>query len=483
MLNSNQTGLRIAEEATPKTLPGTPVWYPVEPNSYGDFGAEIKTTARAPIASDRQRRKGSVTDLDASAGFQTDLTTKSLSPFMQGFMFADWRKKTELSATAVTGASYTVAAGGAGFPANSLLFAEGFATAGNNGLKLVTASTGTSVSVAGLTAGAETGTLYRVGIQGASGDLTLTVGSGKLELNSAAVDLTTLGVIPGEWLFIGGDAAVTAFATAACNGFYRVESVAAGKIVFDTAPDGAAADAGTGKTIRVFLGQVLKNEADSTLQVKRTYQAERTYASDKVEYVTGLMANTLKVTTKTADKLTAELEFVGLDSETAGAQKSGTRPAVQTQTAFSSSSDVSRLRLRKTSDGTDLATYLTDLEFTVDNGVDADKAIGSLGGVDHSLGDFMVSGTVEAYFSSLDAVDAVKANATVGLDVALVADVAGNAAGWVFDIPSIDLGDARLKVEKDKKVKLPLNLEANAHATLNHTMLVVNFQYLPQLAL
>ena len=85
-VDANFTGLRYAKEVQgqPGVLPGeegnggVAVWQELEPNSYSDFGAEVTTTARSPITAGRQKKKGRVTDLDASGGFQIDFTGNNM---------------------------------------------------------------------------------------------------------------------------------------------------------------------------------------------------------------------------------------------------------------------------------------------------------------------------------------------------------------------------------------------------------------------
>lgn len=493
-VDSNVTGLFFAEETlgSPKVLPGSPTWYPVEPNSYADFGAQSKTVRREPINAGRQKRKGAVVGLDVGAGFNLDFTSKVPYVLMQGFMFADWRAKDNLLPTAVSGTQYTVASGGAAFLANDLLYAENHAVAANNGLKLVTASTGTTISAAGLSVEASppsTALVTRVGRQGAADDYTVTVVNSKAQLNTTAGNFSTLGLIPGEWVWLGGDATITQFATAGVNGWYRVFSVANLAIVFDRWPGDAngapVADAGTGKTIQLFLGHCIKNEANPSLQKFRTYQFERFLGGTRYQYELGAGANSLQVNVKMNEKVTLDMGYVALDEDlTQVSAKAGTRMAIPAETVFNAETSFSRIRLLGADGQTQITGILTDLTLKVENGIEVISGItNNLGGVDLKCGDFAVSGNIEAYLSTLAAVAAVKANPDCSIDFGMVENVGVNATGWLFDLPLLMLGDGRLKVEKDKPIKLPLTLDAAAHTTLNHTMLAMRFAYLPQLAL
>ena len=137
-------------------------WRLLEPNSIADFGATISTVARDPISRDRQRRKGSITDLDSAVGLESDLTMASFRNFIEGFCFATGENTdvTGIPSTGATGTGnlYTVASVTAGqspkLEVGTLLWVEGFATPLNNGLQ----SIGTDV-VTGATTIAVTGSL------------------------------------------------------------------------------------------------------------------------------------------------------------------------------------------------------------------------------------------------------------------------------------------------------------------------------------
>lgn len=429
-IDSNVTGLRFAEEECPKLLPTTPVWVPLEPNSYADFGGQLTTVARAPINESRQRKKGSPTGLDASGGFNTDFTQTNLQTLLQGFMFANTRVKP----------SYLVL--------------------------------------------------------GAAGDLEVTAPvDGFPTITSTVLDFTTLGLIPGEWIYIGGDDADERFVEVENNGFKRIRSVTASVITFDKSVAPMVAEDGAGLTVAIYMGKVLRNEATRTLIKKRTYQLERTLGSldgldpPQSEYMVGAVPNEISINLATEDKITADLGFVAMDMEQrtqAQGLKTGTRPALVETDMFNTSSDIARFKLSQVVGDNavpnPLFSFLQEGTLTINNGVTPNKAIGVMGAFDTSVGDFTVSGSLTAYFSDVAAVQAVRNNVDMTLDMIAVK----NGAGVVFDMPMITLGDGRPNVTKDEPITLPLTLDAATAAALgpdfNYTAMWVFFDELPEIA-
>lgn len=496
---SNSTGLAYAEEASAGVLPTTPDWLMLEPNKYDNFGGEVTLLARNPINQSRQRKKGVVVDLKAEGGFEQDFTQTNMQKLMQGFLFADLRTKAELSIATLSGSPvvYAPASGGGAFKAGDLLFAKGFTDARNNGLKTVSAAGSTSVAAGTLYAGtSQEGTISRVGFQFGSADLAVDTSGALPALTTSTKDLTELGLVVGEFIFIGGDTTVTQFATAANNCWARVRSIAAHKVELDKSSGTLVSDAGTGKTIRVFMGRVLKNEIGSLIK-RRTYQLERQLgAPDKdvpaevqAEYVIGCVPSKLEVMVNTADKVTSKLEFMGQTNETRDAAtglKSGNRPALLEADAFNTSSDIRRIRLAKVIPGTTnpdpLFAYVQDLSIAIDNKVSENKAVGYLGSIEITEGTLEVSASMNAYFADVAAIQAIKDNDDITLDMVIFK----NNAGIAVDLPLCALGDGRPKVDQDKPITIPLDLQAATGAkidtALDHTIAMTFYDYLPTLA-
>jgi len=503
--DSNSSGLRYAEEVigTLGTLIASPIWYPLEPNSYADFGGEVSVVARNPISEGRQRKKGVITDLDASGGFNTDLSQFNLTRLLQGAFFANIREKdttepmngTAIPLTGVTTGpeTYTAASGLDAFGADDLVFVSGCSTAANNGLKTVTAAAASVLTVSEtLTAEASppaAAKIERVGIEGAAGDIDVLMSGSIATLTSTALDFTTLGLIVGEWIWIGGDNATNQFAGATNSGFARVSIIAANVLTLDKTPGGTmVTEASTTEEIHLYFGNMLKNEPLAANIIRRSYQFERTLGDDGVavqsEYIIGSMINEVTFNIATADKLTTDLTLVSTDHEqrtgTVGV-KAGTRPSIAVATAFNTSSDVTHKKLytldAADSNPTPLFAFLKELTLTISNNVTPDKAVGVLGAFDVSVGTFEIGGSMTAYFADVAAVTAVRNNANVTFDFSLVKE----NAGFLFDVPLLALGNGRLAVEQDQSIQLPLDVMA-AESALGNTLTMMIFPYLPTLA-
>lgn len=510
-IDSNQTGLAYALEAEIGYLPGengnagSPVWYRLDPNSYDDFGGEITTVAPNTINSSRQRRKGQVTDLESAGGFNHNLTFSNLTDLMQGVMFAAIREKGVENPTAIDVSAdpdiFEVDST-TGFLVGSLIHSSGFANSTNNGLFAVTAVVSdTSIGVADGTlvvdASPATGSkITVVGVSATTGDVDVTSAGDFATLTSTTLDFTTLGLVPGQWIFVGGDSAGTRFTTPANNGFKRIRSVTENAIVIDKSESAMVTEANTTSAMRIFFGDVLRNE-DGTSIVRRSYQLERTLGvpdtdnpSDvQSEFIRGAIPNEVTINIPSAELMNVDMSFLAIDFLQRDADTGPKQTSVQvfdSTAEFNTSSDVVRLNLASVSPTneapTPLFAYATEVTLSINNNMSPNKAVGVLGAFDMSAGNFEVMAEMEVYFTTVSSTQAIRNNANITLDMAFVKD----NAGMIIDLPLLSLGNGRLNVEINEPIKVPITSDAASGedilSTFNHTMLITYFNYLPDAA-
>ncbi len=500
-IDSNLTGLSYAEEETIGVLPVTPIWIPLEPNEYTDFGGQLTTIARNPINPSRQRKKGVVTDLDASGGFSSDFTLTNMQDLLQGFLFANARTKTEFGGDSeITGVTlgpndFVAASGLDAFLVGDLVFANNFTD--NNGLFTATVVTATNLTVAETTVAETppaTATLVKVGMEDPIGDDIDVVVSGTLPtlISNGTFDFTDLGLVEGEWIFVGGDTVGDQFVNPENNGYKRVRSITATTLTIDKTDSTMVAETTTSVNLQIFIPRTIKNELGDDI-VRRTYNLERTLGkadtgdvTDQSEYLVGAVPSTFSLAIPTADKLVAEMAFVATDNEQRTAStgpKSGTRQALVESDAVNTSSDIARTKLALVVPGdaapTPLFAFATEINLSIDNNVSPNKAVGILGAFEVTAGTFTVNGDMTVYLSEIAAVAAVRDNEDITFDTCIWKD----NAGFIFDIPLIALGDGRANVEQDAPITLPLTLDAATAAkideNLDYTLMFCFFDYLP----
>ncbi|CAA2409753.1 Phage Major Tail tube protein [Xanthomonas phage Suba] len=519
-IDGGLTGLRIAEEVCLKELPTQaidgfdPTWHTREPNSYSDFGGDVTLVAREIIDPSRQNKKGRPTDLDASGGWNEDLTQSNIGWLAQGFFFANAREAgstdpfdptKKIAITAVTSADkrYAAASGlDAIFAEGQLVKASGFASASNNGLKRVTAVAAGYIEVAeALIAEASPSAKAKVEVVGGqfeAGDVSIAVVDGIPSLVSTATDFTTFpGLIPGKWLFLGGDVANSAFVNN--TGFARIASVSANAIVFDDTTWQPVNEAGAGLSVQFFSGPLIRNEKERALIKRRSYTIERTLGEDEAtsenpgdeqgEYLLGAVPNELTLNIPVAEKFNVDYTFVACDNDfRSGAAGDKLRSLVGTvipalgEDFINTSSDIYRIKMNildpATSNPTGLFAWITEGNIAINNGITPTKVVGKFGAGSVSADNFAVTGEVTALFTSVAACRAIRESKDVGFNVI----AAYNNAGMIWDLPLVSLGGGRLNVEKGQPVSIPLNTSA-AENVYGYTAMLCLFPYLPDAAM
>jgi hypothetical protein len=537
-VDSNLSSLSYAAETSLQVLPGSPVWHPLEPNSYNSFGADLKTTMREPINAGRQRFKGSVTDIDVKAGFATDMTQDNITRLLQGFFFANAHEKARSAPINPTSPSATITAVAAGqytasgtfgtVPVNSILKARGFTKSQNNGITRVTGVSGNVYSVSNYKGGgtepalvSETPTsaaaLEVVGYA-LHGDVLLygpgsTFGGATVVqplLSSAAdVDFTTLGLQVGEWVYLGdntdllSDTSATEYnfigsGTVRNRGYCRIVSITARALVFDLAIGSASwtAGGGAGGSVAVgtstfaslYFGTVIHNESAVASIVRTSYTLQRYLGknasnTDQLESLSGAVPDQLSILIPSNNKMTADLSFVAMNAaQSYSAALTGTYEALTNQAAYNTSADMVAMFLYlidpTQAQQTPLFGYATDQKLTINNNTKPNKAIGVVGAFEANTGDFGVSGTLTCYFADIAAQQAVLKNSDVGLSNIF----AKQNGGFIIDVPLVTIALPGLKVEKDKPIIADITHDASRGSN-GFTLLYNKFHYLPDSAM
>jgi hypothetical protein len=505
---TNNTGSRFARESSLGVLSGSPDWKNLEPNSFGQVGAQTSQVERSPITPNRQRQKGTIVDLDATYNIEADTTFDVFADMLEAFLFAQavnydlvWRAANQ------TGTAFTIAAASTAQAAKvqftsggpiTLLYAKGYALAANNGLFPLTvdlAGSGTALTVG--TGAAETAPANAevavAGIRAEAGDLALSISSGVGTLSSGnnsasnSINFTTLGLTVGQRVHVGGLTSTNRFGSTAAGdgtrsfGSARITAIAAGSLTLDkidatlVASDGT--DDGTaGALIPVDLlyGRFIRNVPVTHADYNRYSHTFETSIPnlfetdppspvadpDGFEYVLGAVANVWTWNMPLTSKSTSSFGFVATDAEDPvdnASRKSGASTARDPlfTGALNTSTNFFRLGITDV-DETGLTTDFKNVTVELNNGVTPEKVLGTLGARYINIGNFLVSITAEALFTKAEVPARIRANTTVTMDWVLTNDDGAIAV----DIPSATIGDGAKSYPVNESVRI--NLQVNA---------------------
>lgn len=487
--STNRVAIAKCRETTFGVTPATPAFKAVRETS-SSLAFNPQTVVSNEIAADRQVRDLILVGQQAGGDIGGEMSFRSVDDDLEEALQGTWLNNpyievltidTEISDVSAT--TLTVASAlGTPYKVGMLVLTGGFATAANNGLLArVSSSSATTIVFPGATFAVEgspipVGAFARVvGFQGAAGDL-VAVTAGGNALTSTALDFTTLGLSLGQWALIGGSAAGNKLATAADNDWVRISAITATRLSFDRVPVGWTADAGAGKTLQLFIGDFLTNGV-----TKRSNTIERQYLDHSpvtYEYLRGQTLDTLAVTAPAQAIATYTRSYIGADVVTQTSRFAGaTDVAAPTNAVLNTSSNVGRIGF----DGAAVIgpNFVMSANFTFNNNLRRQEAIGSLGAVGIGNGEFTVTGALNTYFGDKSVLDKVIGNTLTSFDIRF-GRTDGNKEKLVFGFPSIKLSSGSPSVSgKNADVMIQAGFQAIKDATLGYTVSVGRYWYTP----
>lgn len=497
----------VAPEQSQGVFPTNADWRKLDLNSYSDAGSTYESTPREVMDGSRQARKGRQSNKTVNFGYNIDVTKSNTAAQVASFLYGKPTEKyttrsivagsllTTLPTIALQGMTATTVTASAsvnglttgdiviiedGMNDRTPLVVEGVADS------TVTFAQLNATDTMGITTDLANARLVKVGVKAAAGDLTLVVTSRTVTVQSTTLNFNTLGIQKGEWVFVGGDATATRFART--EPFYaRVSNVAENALTFDTTTSPVVADDGAGVTITLYLGTFTTNGDTVSTYTHARHLGLSADGETMVETFTGCTPNELSLNLSESSFVSLDMSYMATDHKptalsTVDFQSTYAKVSeAPDDEAFHTSSDFYRQRLAVHGVNLNpaaLTSFVQEASITISNNLSEDTGLGKLGAFDFSVGNFGLTGSITAYFVDLAAINAIRCNCTVGMDLIL----ATKNTGIVVDVPSFTLG-GNLEVEANTSIKIALEQTAFKSSEFGFMIGWTSFAYLPTIAM
>lgn len=403
-----------------------------------------------------------------------------MSDLIASLFFNDWVNApfrdndgtagSKITGVAATGGVITVVTGPA-FAAGHLVRLTGFSSAGNNGVFKLTSGSATVPAVGNsiLTDEASppaTARVKVVGFEGASGDIAAATDG----LTATTLDFTTFGLVVGQWVKIGGATSGSKFNAAANNDFARITKIAAKKLTLDNLPASWATDTGTGKSIRVFFGDTIKNGTTMTsLTLEKGFmgQATPTYVVQR-----GMVAGQGEFSGESEQILTGSITFNGLTGSQGTTSLDDTPDAATTNGVMSAGVSVGRIA----ENGVAVLTpnFVKSSSIQINNNLRMKTAEGTVGAVDIGVGECAVTVNLNTYFGN----NALYAKLLSGAPTNFSKRIQKDGQAIVMAVPRITLNDGNPQAGgKNQDVMLQLTAAASIDPLTSAHVLMDRLEY------
>lgn len=474
MSDTNRVRLALIRETTLGALPGSPRMRIMRMTGES-LAYKPQFISSDEIRSDRMNADPIKVNEQNAGGINFELTYPNdngpLEELFASSLFNAWTKTNSrdndgtadsiITAVTAAGGVITVTAGAA-FVVGQLVRNTGYGQAANNGLFRCT--TGSATVPAFITQGlvdeaapAAAARMKVVGFQGVASDITAT----STGLHSTLLDFTTLGLSVGQWIKpssnVGGG---FGFATAADDDWIRITAITATDLTCDNLPTGWGVDAGTGKTIRVFVTDFLRNGTTRrSLAAERGFldQAAPTYILQK-----GFVANQLQMQWASEQVIKGSFDLMGMSGSQGTVANGATYDPASTGRAMSANVSVGRIAENGVAIGS--PNYIRSLQFGINNNLRQLTAVGFVGAVDIGAGENSGTGTAESYFGS----NAFLAKLIAGTPSNLSARASIDNQSFGVTFPRVTFTDGAPSAgQKNADVTLPLQFQSSIDTLTN----------------
>ncbi|MCP1852795.1 MULTISPECIES: phage tail tube protein [unclassified Bradyrhizobium] len=492
MTSSNRTQLALVRETTPGVTPTTPRMRKVRMTgeslslapTYVD-SEEIRDDRMLgdPIKTNETTNGG----INGEISFPDDgspLSELLMSAFENTWVnapvfFNDGTADSVITDAGTTASTYAVVSGGAAVKVGMLVRATGFGQAENNQVFRASASTGTTIvggtGMAAEAAPPSTARLKVVGFAGVAGDITALADG----LGSTALDFTTLGLVVGQWIKVGGTADASTFAFLVAAGakpraaaYARISAIAANKLTLDNLPSGWTTDTGAGKTISVFFSDQIKNGVTpNTMTIEKGFLGMQTPAF--IKYL-GMRVNTFNVDMQSGDKLKWSADFLGLGGDETTVTLDAAPDAVTTGVVMAANANVGRLGVNQAQLGS--PNWAKGFSVQINNNLQALDAVDSDAPVALDDGECTVTGKLTTYFGSLTEVLAFRNGTPRNIN----SRVQKNGQALIWQVPRAVYrgGGNPQATAKNTQVMADFDYQAAQDVVTNAHILLDRFEYI-----
>lgn len=255
--------------------------------------------------------------------------------------------------------------------------------------------------------------------------------------------------VAGQWIKVSG------FANAANNGYFRVVTAAAGKLVVagGTLTDEAATPSVTIK------GQFLKNGVtDKSFTFERHFEDVTQFIS-----MTGLRVSNFNLSLGLSAISSGSVSFLGKQAAQSTSTIFSSTAAAVTTESMNTVNDIKFIFI----DDSLVTSDLTQLDLSISTNAQALKKLGALASAEVSTGSIAVTGTIGEYFEDASLLSRSLDFTETHLSF-VIEDAAGN--GYVFDMPSCRISGSPDNPGKDQQITVPYGFEATYDATTAMTI-------------